>query len=307
MAKFEATEICRTGRADRLAVLVYGRDAADARLLTKAGRFVLYRDSGPSITLTRLQQVEHEAYLTLRAGQAGVAVPEVAEAGTAGPSKDALLVCLVPPGVALADADAAEISDAALDDLYRQWRFCGGPVSRTARSAGDALLVDPVAQTVALADFRNAAAAASPDQLDRDLAARWRSRRWRSAAEPAADAAARCLEPDLGLIATPRSSGRLQCVRPGRARFRRARWPRSQSRLPACQEACARAGTSVAGAWRSFVSAKRSRFCAGRGIVSVHADPATPPATTAAVTSTSQRRLFPRRILPPIDWQNGEW
>ena len=112
VAKFEATEICRTGLADRLAVLVYGRDAADAQLLTKAGRFVLYRDSGPSLMLTRLQQVEHEAYLTLRAGQAGVAVPEVAEAGTAGPSKDALLVCRLPPGVALADADAAEISDA---------------------------------------------------------------------------------------------------------------------------------------------------------------------------------------------------
>src|SRR5271163_598405 len=83
VAKFEATEAVPPGR---LGVVVYGRDAADARLLTKAGRFLLYRDSGPSLTLTRLQQVEHEAYLTLRAGQLGVAVPEVAAAGTAGPS-----------------------------------------------------------------------------------------------------------------------------------------------------------------------------------------------------------------------------
>ena len=82
----------RAGSPGRLGISVYGRDAADAKLLTKAGRFLLYRDSGPSLTITRLQQVEHEAYLTLRAGQAGVAVPEIVEAGTAGPSRDALLV-----------------------------------------------------------------------------------------------------------------------------------------------------------------------------------------------------------------------
>src|SRR5215472_4505932 len=88
VAKFEATEAVPPG--GRLGIEVYGRDAADARLLTKAGRFVLYRDSGPSLTITRLQQVEHEAYLTLRAGQAGVTVPEIAEAGTVGPTHDAL-------------------------------------------------------------------------------------------------------------------------------------------------------------------------------------------------------------------------
>lgn len=65
-----ATETCRTGPHARLAIAVYGRDAAHARLLAKAGRFLLYRDSGPSLTLTRLQQVEHEAFVTLRAGQA---------------------------------------------------------------------------------------------------------------------------------------------------------------------------------------------------------------------------------------------
>ena len=59
---------------------------------------------GPAFMFTRLQQVEHEAYLTLRAGQAGVAVPELVEAGTAGPSGDALLVCRLPAGAALSDA-----------------------------------------------------------------------------------------------------------------------------------------------------------------------------------------------------------
>jgi uncharacterized protein (TIRG00374 family) len=180
-----------------LSVEVYGRDAADARLLTKAGRFLLYRDSGPSLTLTRLQQVEHEAYLTLRAGRMGVTVPEVAEAGTAGPARDALLVCRLPPGTALSDADGAEISDVMLDDLYRQLlilrraRIAHGAIS------GDAVRADPAAQAVALADFRNASASASPDQLDRDLAGALAATAVAVGTERAADSAARCLSPEM--------------------------------------------------------------------------------------------------------------
>ena len=197
VARFEATELCRADTPGRLGIAVYGRDAADARLLTKAGRFLLYRDSGPSLTITRLQQVEHEAYITMRAGLADVAVPEIVEAGTAGPSRDALLVYRTPPGTALPDTDAAEISDAMLDDLYRQLltlrraRIAHGAIS------GDAMLVDPVAGTVVLADFRNASVPASPDQLDRDLASAIAATAVLIGAERAADAAARCLEPGV--------------------------------------------------------------------------------------------------------------
>ena len=49
VAKFAATEIGGADSSGRLGIAVYGRDAADARLLTKAGRFLLYRDSGPSL------------------------------------------------------------------------------------------------------------------------------------------------------------------------------------------------------------------------------------------------------------------
>ncbi len=197
VAKFEATE---TGGADlsgRIGIEVYGRDASDARLLTKAGRFLLYRDSGPSLTLTRLQQVEHEAYLTLRAGQAGVAVTEVVEAGTAGPSKDALLVCRLPAGTALSEADPAGLSDVTLDEVYRQLlalrraRIAHGAIS------GDALLVDPAAQTIVVTDFRNVSASASPDQLDRDMAGAMAATAVVVGAERAAASAARCLEPQV--------------------------------------------------------------------------------------------------------------
>src|SRR5215469_6193242 len=150
-ASYQATEASPDGSPGRqIGIEVYGRDAADAKLLTKAGRFLLYRDSGPTFTITRLQQVEREAYLMLRARQAGAAVPELIEAGTAGPAKDALLVCRLPAGPALADADAGEVPDAALNDLYRQLlilrraRIAHGAIS------GDTLLVDSMSQTIAL-------------------------------------------------------------------------------------------------------------------------------------------------------------
>ena len=99
--------------------------------------------------------------------------------------------------MALSDADAAEVSDAMLDDLYRQLlilrraRIAHGAIS------GDAVLVDPAAQTVVLADFRNASAGASPDQLDRDLAGALAATAVAVGAERAADSAARCLEPEM--------------------------------------------------------------------------------------------------------------
>ena len=79
-------------------VSVYGRDASDAQLLAKTVRFLFYRDSGPTLALTRRQQVEHEAYLTLMAARAGTRVPTVLEAGPAGPAHDALLVTRPPAG-----------------------------------------------------------------------------------------------------------------------------------------------------------------------------------------------------------------
>src|SRR5437763_355231 len=65
----------QAGNAIELAV--YGRDASDARILAKLRRLCLYRDSGPTLVLDRLQQAEPEAYLTLMAGRAGALVPDV--------------------------------------------------------------------------------------------------------------------------------------------------------------------------------------------------------------------------------------
>ena len=124
-------------------------------------------------------------------------MPEIAEAGEAGPSKDALLVSRLPPGTALSDADGAEISDVMLDDLYRQLLTLRGARISHGAISGDAVLVNPAAETVVLADFRNASAGASPDQLDRDLAGALAATAVAVGTERAAGSAARCLGPEL--------------------------------------------------------------------------------------------------------------
>ena len=63
-----------------LMVKVYGRDAWDTQVLVKAWRSLWYRDV-EALTLTRLQQVEHEGLVTLQAGRNGVPVHDVVRAG----------------------------------------------------------------------------------------------------------------------------------------------------------------------------------------------------------------------------------
>ena len=88
VASFAGTD----AEGDPIELAVYGRDAADAQWLRKVWRFCIYRDSGPTLVLNRLQQVEHEAYLTFLAGHAGTRVPEIVAAGRCGPAADAALV-----------------------------------------------------------------------------------------------------------------------------------------------------------------------------------------------------------------------
>jgi glycosyltransferase 2 family protein len=102
-----------------LRVKVIGRDEADARLLAKAWRFLFYRDSGPPLTLTRLQQVEHEAYLMLVARDAGARVPPVLAAGIAGPGA-ALLVQRTVGAVPLAELDPNAVTDDLLVAIWTQ-------------------------------------------------------------------------------------------------------------------------------------------------------------------------------------------
>jgi uncharacterized protein (TIRG00374 family) len=174
---------------------VYGRDASDARVLAKLWRFCLYRDSGPTLILDRMQQVEHEAYLTLMAGRAGVLVPEVLAAGRFGPSRDAALVTRLPDGPALSQAAGATVADGTLDELLLTVLRL-----RTAGIAHGALGSDTIilaAEGICVRNFRCASSAAPANRLDSDLAAVLAAMAVLAGAERTAAAAARVLDADL--------------------------------------------------------------------------------------------------------------
>jgi uncharacterized membrane protein YbhN (UPF0104 family)/tRNA A-37 threonylcarbamoyl transferase component Bud32 len=107
------------GNADgrSLAILVYGRDARDAQVLARLWRQLWYRDPGPQASLTRREQVEHEALMLVLAGQAGVAVPDVVAAGMA-TTGDAVLVAEEPPGPRLADLAPDLVGDDLLAEVW---------------------------------------------------------------------------------------------------------------------------------------------------------------------------------------------
>ena len=193
---------------------VYGRDASDARMLAKLWRFCLYRDSGPTLILDRMQQVEHEAYLTLMAGRAGVLVPEVLAAGRFGPSNDAALVTRLPDGPPLsqaADATVADttvadttvadttVADATLDELLLTvLRLRAAGIAHGALGSDTIILA---AEGICVRSFRRASSPAPASRLDSDLAAVLAAMAVRVGIERTAAAAARVLDADLALSA----------------------------------------------------------------------------------------------------------
>lgn len=100
-------------------VKVLGRDEVDAQFLAKAWRWLLFKDSGPVLALTRRAQLEHEAYVGLLARSSGVRVPEVFVASVAGP-KAAVLVERRVAATPLDSLDPATVTDELLDTCWEE-------------------------------------------------------------------------------------------------------------------------------------------------------------------------------------------
>ena len=173
----------------QLDIKVYGRDAYDTQRLATLWRTVWFRRAGAPVAPGRLEQVEHEAFLTLLAGQAGVLTQSVVTAGLA-PNQDALLV-LVETGRPLGAAWTASTAHrmwAVLADLHRA-RITHGQVD-------DEHLIDDGGR-LGLVDFRGARV--SPDPLHRfvDQAQALVTSVLRSGTNPALDVAVEALGPDV--------------------------------------------------------------------------------------------------------------
>jgi uncharacterized membrane protein YbhN (UPF0104 family)/tRNA A-37 threonylcarbamoyl transferase component Bud32 len=148
---YGSTLMSATDTDGPLDIRVLGRDEADAQLLGKLWRSFLYKDSGARVHLTRLEDVEHEAYALLLAEHRGVSVPAVVVAGSAGPG--AALVATRPvPGPRLSEADPASVSDEFLESLWREVAKLHGAGLAHGRLNSAHVVVGP--DGPALTDFR---------------------------------------------------------------------------------------------------------------------------------------------------------
>jgi uncharacterized membrane protein YbhN (UPF0104 family) len=148
-----------------LLVKVYGRDAYDTQLASKLWRTVLYQDAGPRLRLTRGQAVEHEAFVTLLAHNAGVPTRTVVTAGETS-NGDALIVFRDP-------GEPLVASSSPLDDrlLGRSWRSLA--LLHEANVGHRQVDLESIAimdGEVGLVDFAAATVSPSDDQLQTDRA-----------------------------------------------------------------------------------------------------------------------------------------
>jgi glycosyltransferase 2 family protein len=148
-------------------IRVLGRDEADAQLLARFWRFVLYKEGGSQLYLTRLEAIEHDGFAMLLAARAGVRVPELIVAGTAGPNT--ALAALRPlPGPTLAEPDGATVDDATLVATWHQVAAMHG--ARVAHGALNATRVVITPNGPGITEFDAAATAASAYGRSADVA-----------------------------------------------------------------------------------------------------------------------------------------
>lgn len=157
----------RAGEDGRLSVEVVGRDGTDARLFAKLWHFLWYKDSGPTLSLTRENQVEHQAYVLLLAQRSGARLPDVVAAGVAGARDDAVLVVRNPGGDPLTEVEPERITDAVLDDAWANLgRLHEAHIAHGNMSAGNTRLDED--GTTGFVDLTDAVTSASGDRTRLD-------------------------------------------------------------------------------------------------------------------------------------------
>jgi uncharacterized membrane protein YbhN (UPF0104 family)/tRNA A-37 threonylcarbamoyl transferase component Bud32 len=154
-------------RGVQLKVRVLSRDAQDTQRLARRWRSLAYRDPSRSVAYGRLEQVEHEALVTLMAAHAGVRVPEVVTAAL-GPDGDAFIVTRQPNIEPLESLSPDDVSDETLESLWEQAaRLHAAGISHGRLNASNVLVL---AEGPMLVDLSAATLGAPRSALDIDVA-----------------------------------------------------------------------------------------------------------------------------------------
>jgi glycosyltransferase 2 family protein len=160
-----AAEYRATDDGGSLKVRVLGRDAQDTQRIARWWRSLAYRDPPRSVTVGRLEQVQHEALATLMATQAGVRAPSVVTAAR-GPNGDALIVTRQPDSAPLEELPPEQVSDDLLRALWEQVaRLHAARISHGRLNLSNVLVVDGGPMLV---DFSAATLGAPQSALDID-------------------------------------------------------------------------------------------------------------------------------------------
>ena len=152
----------------RTQIKVYSRDAGDAQFWSKMWRFIWFRDSVPDLTITRLQQVEHEALMHLMAAQSGATAASVLTAART--DNGEAVLALGWDGTSPARGGAASLDDEALQ--IPVWSSVAG--LHAAELAHGQLNLEAVriaeADVATISEFDRGSIAASESRINTDVA-----------------------------------------------------------------------------------------------------------------------------------------
>ena len=122
-------------------IKAYGRDSTDSQLFARTWRYLWYRDAEPTLMLTRMQSVEHEALVTMMAERTAASTTRILAAGLGG--DDVAILAVDRSGRRLSEVDSELVDDedlisiwTSVDALHRASVSHGG-LNATAIALGD--------------------------------------------------------------------------------------------------------------------------------------------------------------------------
>lgn len=153
------------GDNGRVEIKAYGRDAEDSQFFTRAWKYLWYRDAESVLALTRVQNVEHEALVTVMAARTEASATHLLAAGI---GEDNVAILAVEAwGKPLESTDTATISDADLAALWKSLAHLhAAAISHGGLSAKTILLSDGGHQ---IRDFGFGSLGASDSLTARDV------------------------------------------------------------------------------------------------------------------------------------------